>query len=81
MQLYISNLSLYALAQAKGYEIVISYDDNSPSKMVEFKCKVAKNSSFLLYTKEWEDNDIIIDCVPDLLKWAGLEPTITLEYR
>lgn len=81
MQLSISNSSLYALAQAKGYEIEITTDDTSHAKRVTFKGKFSKDARFRLYGKEWKDNEIRMNCLPDLLKWAGLTPTITLEYQ
>ena len=80
MSIDIPKDELYQLLYTRGYRIII--DTVNDTKKVSFTHRYAmeplKRTSS--YSLEFTDEQIIRDCVLNLLRWTGLKVVYALEY-
>jgi hypothetical protein len=67
------------MLEGRGYTITVEVNEHYKQAVFTGKFSLHPHRG-QEYSLQWEDNDIIMDAIPKLLKWTGLKPTITLDY-
>lgn len=78
----VTNSELWHMLQSRGYEIKISEPGETGSRSVTFDSKFAVNDYTIgtTFGPSYSDWEIIMDVLPQLLRWSGLHLKAVLDY-